>query len=149
MRSAKARTKLQWSDAWVLLAVIGASRNRESAPLAEIIAHADYINHAIVTRDELELGVRRLAAERYLRKAKSGFKPSAKTERLWQQSASKEKRVWGALERVVEAIGASAWEPGPLPTTVSEKHVSKSSYERALAEYLGRVPHSHSPRGRK
>lgn len=112
--------------------------NRKFATLTEIIAWADYINHAIVTRDELELGVGRLVADGYVLRVKHGLKPTAKARRLWEQSASKEKRVLAALHRLAEGIHAPAWEPGPLPTTTSEEYIDKSSYEQAVNEYTAR-----------
>ena len=46
------KIEFDWTDGWILMAVYGAQRE-ESACLADIIAMADVLNHAIATTDEL------------------------------------------------------------------------------------------------
>ena len=52
--------RFRWSDAWLLLAV-GLAANTGSTTLAAVIAAADNIQHAIMTKSELDGGVERLA----------------------------------------------------------------------------------------
>lgn len=55
----------EWSDAWLLLAIIYASRH-EPATLAKVIAAGDAINHAIFTPAELDQGLARLSRGGYV-----------------------------------------------------------------------------------
>lgn len=67
---AESRSSWTWVDAWVLAAVVDQSRG---ADLSELIGHADALNHAIPTRDELAsslgalvaAGLVEVAADRY------------------------------------------------------------------------------------
>jgi hypothetical protein len=47
------------SDAWLLHAILNASRD-EAAERSKIVAVADYYNHAVLTSEELEGGLKRL-----------------------------------------------------------------------------------------
>lgn len=58
-----------WSDAWVLLSVIYAQK---PADRERITATGDYLNHAIMTQDELEGGLRRLSAAGYVSEESTG-----------------------------------------------------------------------------
>ena len=60
------------SDAWLLLAVLFASQEK-AAPLDQIIAAGDYINHAIFNPDELEGGLSRLLAGKFIRERQGKF----------------------------------------------------------------------------
>jgi hypothetical protein len=52
-----------WSDSWLLLSIWYASdHGRRGAPLADVIAAGDFINHAIFTPGELQNGLARLTA---------------------------------------------------------------------------------------
>lgn len=53
--------KLVWSDAWLLYAILGASAEAP-APLEDVVAAGDAMNHAIFTFDELNGGLTRLTA---------------------------------------------------------------------------------------
>ena len=128
-----------WSDAWILLAIIYASRSRKAAPLSNIIASGDYINHAILTRGELETGLARLINAGYVVQNELGFVPTKTVASFWASSASKESRVTEALNSVCSFIGASEWKPEPLPETTSELYVPDAAYRKAVETYLQRM----------
>lgn len=52
-------TTFQKSDAWLLLAVVMASNDKQ-ASLQQIMDTGDYINHAVFSEEELESGLLRL-----------------------------------------------------------------------------------------
>src|SRR5687767_13486263 len=49
-----------WSDAWLLHAILVAAKEDE-ATLEDVIGAADFLNHAILTFDEIDGGVARLS----------------------------------------------------------------------------------------
>jgi len=61
-----------WSDAWLLQAIALAS-GRGPADLAQIIAAADAVNHAIPTADELHGGFVRLTAGGFVAESDARF----------------------------------------------------------------------------
>ncbi|MBN9517235.1 type IV toxin-antitoxin system AbiEi family antitoxin domain-containing protein [bacterium] len=59
----------EWSDAWVLTAAVYAGEPKTRAAL---VAAGDYVNHAILTKAELDGGLRRLVAAGYLERVRRG-----------------------------------------------------------------------------
>ena len=65
-------TRFLWSDAWLLQAILYASREGP-APLPMVIGAADFINHAILTCEELSGGLARLSLEGLVAVSPAGF----------------------------------------------------------------------------
>lgn len=63
------------SDAWLLLSIVYASRF-PPVTLAKILAAGDFIRHAGFTREELDMGLRRLIEGGMVRKAGENFHPT-------------------------------------------------------------------------
>jgi hypothetical protein len=61
-----------WSDAWLLQPIIVASRERP-ATLAEVLAAADSVNHALPTSDELHGGLARLTSGGFVQELGNRF----------------------------------------------------------------------------
>jgi len=102
---------------------------------------ADSVNHAIISRGELETGFSRLVAAGYATVSSSGYLPSDGIREFWE----KKTKSWGSLykswEQLGKHIGAEAMRSGPLPTTESEQYVSKAAYEAEVAAYALNTPH--------
>jgi len=118
-------TKLESSDAWLLLAVIYASTD-EPANLAQIIAAGDYINQAIFTLRELKGGLARLSRQGYI-KDHDGLKISVTDKILtpYHDFSKKKRRVSYELDFVRKTIGANVYQFG---TNHSEENAS-SEYD--------------------
>lgn len=71
----------EWYDSWILAALIWATDREAAVPLWRLIATADALNKAIVSRGELELGIGRLARAGYVRVVPDGFEPTPCRER--------------------------------------------------------------------
>jgi hypothetical protein len=67
-----------WSDAWLLQAIALAARERR-ATLAEVIASADAVNHALPTTDELHGGLSRLTAGGFVHEIEDRFERRPRT----------------------------------------------------------------------
>jgi hypothetical protein len=61
-----------WSDAWLLQAIAVASRHRR-ATLAEVLAAADSVNHALPTDEELHGALLRLTTAGFVDETDRGF----------------------------------------------------------------------------
>jgi hypothetical protein len=77
------------SDCWVLFSV---GFGRKGADLPEILANGDRINHAIISRDELENGINALLRNGLLRREEGVF---ARVEPLF---AREKRRVQGRVD---------------------------------------------------
>jgi hypothetical protein len=125
----------EWFEIWILVALLMAAKGRGTGvSLARLIATADFINHAIITREELEVGLGRLIDTGYVSKSPRGFRATRRAVSMWSKSAAKRSYVHTAWRAVEEAVGE---RPGPrsAPKTARQKIVSKSDYAFALKEY--------------
>jgi hypothetical protein len=128
-----------WSDAWILLAIIYASRPIPPATLEEIIAAGDYINHSIFTRGELETGLTRLIDAGHVTRDASGFLLAEAVRSFWDSAASQKRFVMDALDAVRIFIGAPEWKHGPLPETDAQQYVTEAAYTGAVEAYQQRT----------
>ncbi|HEY9403916.1 MAG TPA: hypothetical protein VIQ24_14725 [Pyrinomonadaceae bacterium] len=86
-----------WSDAWLLLATLYASREG-GATLEQVTAAGDYINHAIFTADELEGGLGRLAAGGFIREKQGLYSITGKVLKAHRKTTTPRRPVYRELE---------------------------------------------------
>ena len=126
-----------WSDAWLLLAV-GMVSKSEGAVLRDIIGAADAIQHAIVTRDELNGAIGRLARTGILRFQDGRLWLTGKGRRLLT-AAERVGRTYEAQERALtKALGAAPWNPDYDPADAlggEAEVVPADAFTRAVKEY--------------
>ena len=123
-----------WSDAWILTSIILATQRVSPATLTGIIAAADYINHAILTRGELETGLTRLVDADYVTHDSHGFSLTDKV-RSWTATGSHTQTMPDLSDSVAEFIGAPLWNAGPLPEAFTEHYISEADYKAAVQQY--------------
>ena len=85
------------SDAWLLLAILLASREG-SVPLDQIVAAGDFINHAIFNPDELEGGFRRLSAGKFIRERQSKFTVTKKVLDYYESNMTPRRAIFNQLK---------------------------------------------------
>jgi hypothetical protein len=75
-----------WSDAWLFFALgVAAADDRRPVTATEVIQTGDYINHAILTSDELDEGGSRLRDAGYIKISGQSFSLTPDGIELWQQ----------------------------------------------------------------
>jgi hypothetical protein len=74
-----------WSDAWLLQAIAIASQ-QGPASLADVIAAADAVNHALPTSDELHGGLLRLTGGGFVEEVEHQFKLTERVPRQVEQT---------------------------------------------------------------
>ncbi|HEX2696171.1 MAG TPA: hypothetical protein VHM28_00590 [Anaerolineales bacterium] len=90
--------RFQSSDAWIFLSIM----NTKGVDLRTVIATADYINHAIPTKEEIEGAVNRLAAAGLIGVEGGLFKLTPSGSRLYGRIAPSGKsliKAWKELEQ--------------------------------------------------
>ena len=97
-------------------------------PLWQLVAVADGLNKAIVTRSELELSLGRLVRAGYVRITAHEFEPT--------KAALALKMPGPPVANIARAIGAKSWTPGAeSPKEPSEVFVSTDAYQQAVKRY--------------
>jgi hypothetical protein len=120
--------EFEWYDAWILAAVVYASEGSAPVSLWRLIAIADALNKAIVSRGELELGIGRLVGAGYIRVVAEGFQATP--------SALALKVPGPPMENVANAIGARKWSAqAEMPRVTTATYVTAEAYEKAAKRY--------------
>jgi hypothetical protein len=120
------------SDTWVLLAILYGD-GEAGRTLREVIATADYLNHAVPTYEELAGGLARLLAAGLAVEHTGRYRASARISTLYDDLGASHWSLWplwDELERVVQARVSAA--PTSLPFPV----ISRATYEEAVQVYI-------------
>jgi hypothetical protein len=131
-----------WNDAWIFVSAVIAERLERDralhaglpvtgASLADVLAAADFLHHAVPTRDELEFSVRRLAGAGLLHVADDLVEVAPAGEQLWRT------RPFSGLSSAVMTLQVQlnrAGAPGESEWTLDEP-----TYLTALREYRLRL----------
>ena len=91
--------KIEQSDAWVLLSICACKG--ETGTLEDIIAVGDYINHAIMTKDELFGSIRRLHGAGLIFQKGDRYKPAPRVKRKF---ASIQKTLRNRYLRILRVL---------------------------------------------
>lgn len=101
--------KFLWSDAWLLQAIALASRSGPAA-LADLLAAADAVNHALPTWEELHGALSRLGAGGFVEEVDERFRLTTRVPPEIRDAMSE-----GGWQRGREAasalLDAEAWSP--------------------------------------
>ncbi len=137
------KTEYQWSDAWILLATVYSARG-QPAVLPEVIAAADYIQHAIVTYEEMEGALARLTAGGLIVDISGKLAPSQETINFYNTLGTARRPVLEEERDIERFLNASSWNPSVKPNEanrgVSYPSLSQERYNEAVQEYLSRFP---------
>ena len=131
----KNKSEYNWSDTWLLLAVIYAGSG--GATLERIIAVGDGINHAIFNPDELESGLARLTSGGYIKEKNGVFSATAQVMRAYAKTTSPRRAIHKELEDMEKLIGAvSPTSKQPHTNKLKYAGFSKEAYAEAVSRYI-------------
>jgi hypothetical protein len=125
------------SDAWLLLAILYAG-GAEAASLRAIIAAADFINHAILSYEELAGGLERLARAGAIRRQGEDIRPSPAVRAYYEKVSRPQGRVHKDLELISGYLRAGS-PAGPADHRDFAGLVDRAAFERAVEDYLNSV----------
>ena len=132
---AKVRIEYNWSDAWLLLAIIYAGSG--GANLETIIALGDGINHAIFNPEELESGLFRLTSGGYIKEKRGVFFATSKVMKAHAKTTSPRRGIHKELEDIERFIGAaSSTSEQPHFNNMKYAGFSAAAYDEAVRRYI-------------
>jgi hypothetical protein len=102
---------IQWSDAWLLHAVMLAQGDKTCATVEDIIGAGDFINHAIFTCDELAGGFRRLEQVGFLEIDGAVCKLTTAFFAAWKRAGTERRSLAKQSEALRKILGAPPWQP--------------------------------------
>ena len=137
------KNEMPCSDAWLLLATIYAAQEKP-ASLEDVIAAADYIQHDIVTFEEMEGALGRLSSGGYLLYSQGKLSPSEKTLAFYRSITRPRRKVHDEEKDLERFIGAAGWDRASCAQSahvgVSFSALTRPAFEAAVESYLGRPP---------
>jgi hypothetical protein len=132
-------TQLRWSDAWLLAAIYLRSKEKP-ANLSEILAAADFINHAVPNSEELESGLFRLKEASLINQADKQLSFQCTPEALERINSLKFKTTLELRKELENSLGVVRWtpdEPLPHPANVhTYPGLTAAVYQEAVDKYL-------------
>jgi hypothetical protein len=133
----KNKIECNWSDAWLLLAVIYAGN--EGANLERIIEVGNGIEHAIFNPDELESGLARLTSSGYIKEKNGVFYATPRVMRAYLKTTSPRRAIYKDLESIEKLIGAaSPTSDQPHSNNLKYAGFSMAAYTDAVNKYIER-----------
>ena len=125
------------SDTWVMLALL-IGEPPGGASLHNIIATADYINHAILTYEELAESLARLMQAGYVTRRAARYCATPVIRSYYAKVARPRRAInkdWQDVERFLQTTEVTENAPRRAPSRV----VARAAYERAVRAYLSAV----------
>jgi hypothetical protein len=134
----KKKIKSNWSDAWLLLAIIYAGD--EGANLERIIEVGDGIEHAIFNPEELESGLARLTSTGFINEKNGVFHAAPKVMRAYLETTPTRSYIHKDLERIEKLVrAASATSDQPHSNNLKYAGFSMAAYTKAINNYIERA----------
>ncbi len=135
---------LRWSDAWLLLAIYYAEQRGQSY-ITDIIATADYINHAIMNYEEVVSGLARLKIVNMInvKSDTNQFICSLDALAIIEPIIQRMKTAYEVKKEMESRLNIMPWDPKePLPNLENNLEfdgITKEIYKSAVEEYLHRM----------
>src|ERR1044071_8853612 len=130
------RSQFSESDGWFLAAVGNVDADR--VPLERVIARADAMNYAIISRREVNGALRRLHRGGYVTRHPDGtFELMEAGRSLVAKARKGNNGLYDYYQRVVNLLWAAQWTSRDDPRRADEEagQVSKAEYAAALRSY--------------
>jgi hypothetical protein len=122
------------ASTWVLLAILYGGGD-QGADLRAILSAGDYINHAILTFDELCSALGWLQAAGCIEERSGRYFPTEVVLNAFEAIAQKRRaalKQWDDLEQFLAALANDPALPNDLPAAL----ITEAQYEQALQDYL-------------
>lgn len=119
-------------DAWILYAI---PPEIEDCPLSEIIARADYVNHAIPTKDEIAAALTKGLRSELLRRSASGVRYSPVHQEIVKKVTEKPRYAMDAWDALHRHLCQESWEEMNAEVFL----LSDADADAAYEEYLNRL----------
>jgi len=132
--------RFTWTDAWILASLNASTAEQPVVALAELIATADYLNHAIPTLQELRSSLRTLHAHGLVepREKKVALTPHGAA--IYAKGRAKRGGLFSIVDNMLKVLNSPRVKhPQPIqPATFS--FITDRALAKAHAEYTSRVP---------
>ena len=124
-----------WSDAWILLAIVYAGD--KGATLERIISVGDGINHAIFEPNELESGLARLTSGGFIKEKNGVFSATVKVKRAYSRTTTPRREILKELEDIRAFLKAASSETKqPKKNNLRYPGFSITAYNKAVDSYV-------------
>ncbi|MEQ8714618.1 MAG: hypothetical protein RIC80_16475 [Cyclobacteriaceae bacterium] len=126
-----------FSDSWLLTSIRNAEESEYGATLKDVIAYADYSNHAIMNWEELRDGLLKLISLGLVIENNHKLVTTKKFKEWWYENFNSKKRIY--VHKQIELVQTYMNKAFSSFETEGEKKsikLTEDDYQNALREYL-------------
>ncbi len=126
-----------WTDALVLL-IVGLTSEPAGLTVRDVVAAGDYLNHAILSYEELLGAVRRLSAADLVAVDRRRYRPTTNARALLHKAKLRRLSL-AAVTALHTALAAESQTIDAKPGRIHS--LSRAVYTQAVSEYMGGRAH--------
>ena len=129
---------IKFSDAWLIQSVLHAEKENEGAALPDLIAYADYVNHAVMTYEEFNEGLGKLKALNLVNEKGKALETTQEFKSWWDKEFASRKRIYVLKELELIESYLKKLSDGIKLTDEDNKEVliSETDFQIAVDKYI-------------
>ena len=129
---------IKFSDAWLIQSVMHAEKENEGAALTDLIAYADYVNHAVMTYEEFKEGLGKLKALNLVIEKGKALETTQEFKLWWDKEFASRKRIYVQKELEITESYLKKLSEGIKLTDENNKEalISEKDFQIAVDKYL-------------
>lgn len=130
---------IEYSDAWLIQSVFH-TENRQDFKLTDMIAYADYVNHAIMTFHEFGQGLRKLIALGLVQENEKNLVTTDLFKDWWNKKNANKKRIYGLTElEQIKSFLEKLSRDIELDYDTIEIETNEIDFDQAVKNYLEKM----------
>lgn len=131
---------IEYSDAWLIQSIFHTEKNRQEFKLTDMIAYADYVNHAIMAFHEFEQGLKKLIALGLVKEKGKKLVTTDSYKDWWNKKNANKKRMYGLTEREqIKSFLERLSKDADLDYDKIEIQTNESDFDHAVKDYLEKM----------
>jgi hypothetical protein len=131
--------KIEFSDAWLLQSIYHSERENEGSMLKNMVAYADYVNHAIMTFEEFKEGLYKLIALDLIKEKGENLTTTEQFKIWWDKKFGQKKRIYNMAELEQIKVFLDKTVKNQKPSVNFQEIVIKTTeidFNKAVTDYL-------------
>ena len=131
---------IEYSDAWLIQSIFHTEKNSQDFKLTDMLAYADYVNHAIMSFHEFGQGLKKLIALGLIKENEKNLVATDAFKDWWNKKNANKKRIYGLaeLEQIksfLEKLSKDVeWDYDTI-----EIQTNEIDFDHAVNDYLGKM----------
>lgn len=131
---------IEFSDAWLIQSIFHTEKKSHDFKLTDVIAYADYVNHAIMTFPEFEQGLKKLIALGLAIENEAHLATTDQFKDWWNQKFANKQRIYALTELEQTKSYLKKLSKGVnLNYNTIEIRMNEEDFGQAVKDYLRKM----------